>query len=622
MKILLLIICSFLFFFAQAQKTNLGSSTTMQVGSNATFYFGGSAAFNGVYNNEGTTVIESDATINTTINNLGRMQFRGDVTLEAAASLNNENDAQSAILGNATLDGIITNNGGFSVAGDETTLVSGSIVNNSELKFETNLDLTGTIDNTGSMNVTGHTTIPGTLLNPDGAVTILEGDLGLSAELINGGIFSVVGDAVVSSVFTNNNEAVFSGTVHFGEAINNEQKLFLGGNTLFNNILTNNGEIIGIADATLDFVSNENLGTLSFSDADGADPISEIILSSIADTINIDNLSMNTVGKITLPGNFVLIKNSLSIEQGVLNASNQENFLVQGTIVANGNDRATPSYVEGKMLAVTSDNATTFPMGINGFPNYVTINSDTPGVTVKVECKLPNPDSLFTDENTMGLAQDVEWVIQSLADSAEVTVSVDYSGVDFTSTPNFINAREYDATLQRFGQNDTVYQALRTIASANGNSTTTLPTAGTISTSSKIWISTKPTKFALGISPVLTEPEVYLPNVFSPGASLMDNQVFRPFIGGALVSEVSFLIYDSFNKEVYAETIAGDDLDLETIGWDGTLKSGQQAPEGVYYYRVNLSYLISDDVSDKYFTSGERGQTQDFSKLGTVLLVK
>ncbi|MEP1789454.1 hypothetical protein, partial [Reichenbachiella sp.] len=121
---------------------------------------------------------------------------------------------------------------------------------------------------------------------------------------------------------------------------------------------------------------------------------------------------------------------------------------------------------------------------------------------------------------------------------------------------------------------------------------------------------------------VLTEPEVYLPNVFAPGASINENKIFRPFIGGAVVSSVTFLVYDSFNREVYAETISGEDLSLENLGWDGNLKSGLEAPEGVYYYNISIAYTISNDVSDKYFTAGERDQTQNFSKLGSVLLVK
>ncbi|MEP3389713.1 MAG: FlgD immunoglobulin-like domain containing protein, partial [Reichenbachiella sp.] len=105
-------------------------------------------------------------------------------------------------------------------------------------------------------------------------------------------------------------------------------------------------------------------------------------------------------------------------------------------------------------------------------------------------------------------------------------------------------------------------------------------------------------------------------------AFLSDNTIFRPFVGGVVVSSISFLIFDSFNREVYTATLTGEDLNLDDLGWDGNLKSGQQAPEGVYYYNVSITYDISEDVSDKYFVNGEREQTQHFSKLGSVLLVK
>ena len=47
-------------------------------------------------------------------------------------------------------------------------------------------------------------------------------------------------------------------------------------------------------------------------------------------------------------------------------------------------------------------------------------------------------------------------------------------------------------------------------------------------------------------------------------------------------------VFDSFNKEVYLFSQAGDDVDLSLMGWDGTMPSGVGAPNGVYYYTIQL----------------------------------
>lgn len=623
MRYIVFFILSLIAGSSYSQGTRMGLNTTLEVGRNARLYFGGGTTFNGVMTNNGTTTVENDALINRAVNNSGTLLIKGNSTTNTGSTLRNVTGSSLAIQGNASLDGTIVNDGDFLISGDGSSSVIGSIDNNGQLNFDTNVQIDGVVDNTaGTMGVTGNAAINGTLLNPDGATTAIDGDLVLSSAFSNGGVFTASGSATVSDAFVNSNEAAFNGPTTFDGVTTNDQRMLLGANTSFNNDLTNNGEIVAIADANLNFVNNRQLGTLSFADVDGRTPINEVTISSDVDSIFINNLNLNTAGKVTLPPNFVLVQTAMNIEKGVLNATNQETFLVRGTINVTAPSDGSPSYVEGQMLAITSTDATTFPMGINGSPNYVTLNSNTSDIVVKVECKLPNPDSLLTDENTMGLAQEVEWTIQSLSDSAEVSVAVDYSGVDFTSTPNFINAREYDATLQRFAAGDSVFHALSTVGSTNDNAGTSVPVAGTIRTSDLVWITPQPTRLALGISPVLTEPEVYLPNVFAPGASMNENKVFRPFIGGAEVNSVTFLIYDSFNREIYSETLSGEDLNLDDLGWDGNLNGGLEAPAGVYYYNVSIAYKISTDVSDKYFTSGERDQVQNFSKLGSVLLVK
>lgn len=647
-----------------AQSVNFGAATSVNVEGNAKFHLQGNAMMDGLLSNDGETIIDGDVLVNNVIDNSGQLEVGKTASFTASSSLLNNAESVLSILGNGTFDGNVENNGlvdifgtssislsallnnndgsVWSSAGDATldgtiansgifhtgansiATVNGVLDSNNELNFEGDLDVSGIVNNIGAMNVLGDMSVQGTGLytNQLGGLAAINGNFTQVSPFENEGIIEIIGDATFSENFANRNESAFLGSTSFEGTVANEQNIYLGGDSEFLSDLLNNGEIISVADAQLNFEQNRNLGNLGFSDLDQVAPITEVVILSSTDSIFIAQLKMDIEGKVTMPNNFVLIQDELSIVQGVLNTTNQENFLVTGTVNVSSASSNAPAYIEGKMLAVTSENGTTFPMGINGFPNYVTLKSSKAGVPVKVECRTPDLDSLLTDENTMGLAQEVEWTIQTLTDSVEVIVSVEYSGVDFTNAPNFINAREYDATLQKYDSNDSLYHALRTIESANANIGTEVPTEGTIKTSDKIWVSIKPSKFALGISPVLTQPEVYVPNVFTPQASLSDNQIFRPFIGGATINVVNFIVYDSFNSEIYSFNQSGEDIDLEGIGWDGVLKSGQDAPEGVYYYNISLEYLISDDVSDKYFNSGERGQTQTFSKLGSVMLVK
>lgn len=607
---------------AHAQDMSFGSSTSMKVGSNAGIVIPGSATISGIWDNEGSTLIDQDLHSFGSIENTGQFFVKGDAALDGGSFFGNNEEATFDVFGNTSLAGSMLNLGKIFVSGEANSVLDGYLENYGEFGVNSSLQLNGAIDNYGVFSILGSLAVAGNLSNFDGSETGIDGDLSMTTPFDNSGSLYVGGSAEITDNFVNHFDAVFEGTTVFDGAVINNLNLVLGSSAIFNGDLTNNGEIIGISDAELNFVNNRNLGTLSFVDIGDRNPINEIVISSSADSIFIDVLNMSTIGTVTLPPNFVLVLTALNIDMGVLNATNQETFLVQGTINVNSAGTGAPSYVEGTMLAITSTGPTTFPMGINGSPNYFSINSNTPGITVKVQCVLPNPDSLITDENTMGLAQEVEWTIASLADSAEVTVSVDYSGIDFRNATNFINAREYDATLQKFEQGDTTFSALRTVESVNNNVGTSVPSQGTIRTSDQIWITPTKKRFALGLSPVLTEPEVYLPNVFTPGAQMSENRIFRPFIGGAVVTSVTFQVFDSFNREVYAETISGEDLDLEELGWDGTLNSGQEAPEGVYYYKVEISYTISDEVSDKYFTASERSQTQNYRKLGSVMLVK
>ena len=47
-------------------------------------------------------------------------------------------------------------------------------------------------------------------------------------------------------------------------------------------------------------------------------------------------------------------------------------------------------------------------------------------------------------------------------------------------------------------------------------------------------------------------------------------------------------VFNAYNDQIYTYSQSGNDLNLEGVGWDGTVGGGQDAEAGVYYYRIEL----------------------------------
>ena len=83
---------------------------------------------------------------------------------------------------------------------------------------------------------------------------------------------------------------------------------------------------------------------------------------------------------------------------------------------------------------------------------------------------------------------------------------------------------------------------------------------------------------------------IFIPNAFSPNGDDM-NDIFT--ITGALVNSFQMTIYDRWGNEIFQT----NDM---SQGWNGTIKGGQPAPEGVYTYYIKYSGLIgSEQNSDQ-----------------------
>ncbi len=80
---------------------------------------------------------------------------------------------------------------------------------------------------------------------------------------------------------------------------------------------------------------------------------------------------------------------------------------------------------------------------------------------------------------------------------------------------------------------------------------------------------------------VITEPEINIPNIFTPNDDAK-NDVFNIRSNG--IKNLNCVIYDRWGLKIY-------DWDGTNGFWDGRGKSGNKAPDGVYYYIVNSTDL-------------------------------
>lgn len=363
---------------------------------------------------------------------------------------------------------------------------------------------------------------------------------------------------------------------------------FFGGNTSLNGTLSNAGTIVSYSD--LDFVLNTDVGNIKFTGVNDQ--------NLRGDTLDVGNLIVDKQGKLSLLTDRVIVSGALETTNGVIEAEDELDLLVSG-----GSEAVGAGYVDGKLVGISQGRPVTFPMGVNGAPNYVTISNLETGAIVSVECRLPEQNQLLPDEDMVGLSDEVEWILKVTGDSTMAQVSVNFSDVDLNNFSNgeSIRANAYTPAIAVFTKEDTLYHAL------DGTQNTADPfnSSGTITSNESILITNEGRRIAIALVPLVDEPRLFIPKAFAPNATIEDNREFKVFFTGPLISSISIALYDSFNKQVFTVSQTGNDLDLNEFSWNGVLGSGLEAPEGVYYYNVRIV-----------------AESQEYFQVGSILLVK
>ncbi|WP_462248828.1 flagellar hook assembly protein FlgD [Ekhidna sp.] len=384
---------------------------------------------------------------------------------------------------------------------------------------------------------------------------------------------------------------LFSQSISFGGdsklTLGGKSTFFVGGNTKFNGAIENNGKIISYG--SLEFVDNEEVGNLKLV----GDNLQEIF----GGNLSVNELEVNSSSTIIIQADEVKVESTFDVASGIVQTSNTSRLIVLGDFAPSG------GFIEGTITGVTKKNrSVTFPMGANGFANYISLSGTNSDILTSITCQVP-PDnsSLLPTEEMVGISDEMEWVIQTNDETTEVFLTADFSGLDFLNFSNgqSINADVYEPALVIFQEGDTIYHALSS-SEATPQNMASVQTSGRIMSSESILIGPNPTKISIAWIPIVDDPEFFVPNAFSPSGFLDENRIFRPFFSGGIVTNLTMIVYNSFNKEVFSYSASGEELDLKLIGWDGKLSDGQQAEEGVYYYSIQL---VADGIAYKKVSS-------------------
>ncbi|GAB4242367.1 MAG: hypothetical protein Tsb0034_19800 [Ekhidna sp.] len=372
--------------------------------------------------------------------------------------------------------------------------------------------------------------------------------------------------------------------------LGSEATFYAGGNTYFNGEFSSDGTIISFSD--LDFIANDTVGSLRFVGAGDQE--------LFGDTLYITNMEVNKSGNVKVSTDRIFVSGNLNVTSGVIQTDDIDDLIVTG--------QSNPGrgYVEGKLVGLTSGRPVTFPMGINGFANYVTFSNTTAGITMIVDCVVPDPTTLLPTEDMVGIADEVEWIVRTVEGETEAQVAVDFAGLDFINFSNgqSVRANKYAPAVVMIQKEDTIYTALESVE-ATPEDNASNQTSGRVVSNTTITIDTTATRINVAWLPIVDGPQFYVPNAFSPNGFYEENRVFRPFYANGEITSIQVSVFNSFNEEVYSYNESGTDLDLSLVGWDGSIGSGNEAEAGVYYYRIQL-------VAD----------AQVYQKTGSVLLVK
>ena len=472
----------------------------------------------------------------------------------------------------------------------------------------------------------------------EGAILTVNGNLeveGASSnlEIFDQAIVSVTGNALVNGgpdIFTLKGGAILSVNGYLQVEGNSNFKILdqaivsVTGNALINGGTLTNGDANGGSQLNIqgDIVNNSSLintGTLSLGGnwPLSANPLATFngIAGTIAitgilnQTISINDLQtagliINKGGTANYTGNQLSISDDVDFQRGVMIIDNPTRFVVGPNATVSGG--SVDSYLQGYMIHQGGGNKF-FPLGYQGEYGPLTIlevfGTDPEYTATYTNPNFSNPQidtSIPLYDQLMGLSDRGLWEVALSANSTLSTLPDQNIGYEITyaneSYPIINPIRhKFKSPVIATGPDPSgpfVSLGVQTYI------TTDSLTRGTITSEASVDLN-DPARYTLGTNnekifylaiglAARIDPEglYYIPDIFSPNASDVNNQRFRVF--GEKIQEDQFTlqIYNRFGALVYEEKSF---TQANQIGWDGvSQKTKKEEPTGTYFYFVKL----------------------------------
>ncbi len=308
----------------------------------------------------------------------------------------------------------------------------------------------------------------------------------------------------------------------------------------------------------------------------------------------ISELIINSNDTVVLEGNMVEVEDLIDFRSGVLKTAGSNQLIIDNTA-----DVRVPtpgsSYFEGRLILEGGSELTDapdetdtqfklFPLGANGRYAPITFSSIQENdfyqlaVTfITPNSRVPEPDSTLIGVSDESLYH-VEVVTPGI-ESALVEVGFVDENLDESSF-TLINPINAD-----------IKSPVVAIATAPEGPFTTLGgdtlTFETIISEEELFLADGIDKYvAVALAPRIPDHvDVFIPEAFSPVASDPINRALRVFGIGIREDNFRMVVFNRYNNVVYETTELNE---ATSIGWDGRLKNGNDAPRGLYFCVVNL----------------------------------
>ncbi|RED97028.1 hypothetical protein [Marinoscillum furvescens] len=321
-----------------------------------------------------------------------------------------------------------------------------------------------------------------------------------------------------------------------------------------------------------DFGPNTTLGALKLVGASAQ--------SITGSNLNVSTLEIDRPTTSSLTASQVTVTDELRLTHGILQAG-WDGLEVLGTIIGGSES----SFVQGK-LAITNKQAEFlhYPVGHDGV--YLPLSlENTSDSRLQVEAKTPEQVLLQPNEEMVAISDVAIWEVQHSGNVAlNSMVTLGYPDMDPASVPqtNPIRSKAYSAIVSVLA--DSVFVPLSGQSEMHevmpgGNARQSVVSGNALRLDNATAI------LGVGVVPVISGAEFYVPTVFVPSGQYDENKRFRAFASAVEVERVALMVWDQRNNKVFSEEVM--DTPLEETGWDGLVQGGEAA-QGVYYYSVKL----------------------------------